>query len=108
MANGSFHDELLSVHKTQTVSLTHRDAPDSTVAADPFVQLIQIVFLHTVGRVGDNPMHSIFWHTAQPFQAISVHQQRPANPFTLVIEREPWQNGWFVLHVRQTLSALTT
>ena len=24
MANGSFHDELLSVHKTQTVSLTHR------------------------------------------------------------------------------------
>ena len=24
MANGSFHDELLSVHKTQTVSLTHQ------------------------------------------------------------------------------------
>ncbi len=24
MANGSFHDELLSVHETQTVSLTHR------------------------------------------------------------------------------------
>jgi len=24
MANGSFHDELLSVHETESVSLTHR------------------------------------------------------------------------------------
>ncbi len=43
MANGSFHDELLSVHKTQMVSLTHQ-----------MTQILKLLFIFcTFGQVAE-------------------------------------------------------
>jgi hypothetical protein len=49
-----------------------RDSPDAADAVRPLFDLIEVVLLHAVRRVGDDRVEAVFGQETQPLKAVCV------------------------------------
>jgi hypothetical protein len=50
--------------------------------------LIELIFLHAVRRIGDDPMQCIFGYSAHPFEAICVEDEGLPDVMMVIVKHE--------------------
>ena len=63
-----------------------RYPPNPTVARGSLVQLIEVVFFDSVGRISHDGVNRVFRNAAEPFETIRTDDQRLARSFAIVVE----------------------
>src|SRR5436309_100528 len=63
-----------------------RNPPDASRSGRPLLKLVEIVFLHTIGRISDDRMERVLGNPAQPFQAIRMDNQGSPDRREIVVE----------------------
>lgn len=63
-----------------------RYAPHAAVAVGPLFDLIEIVFLDAVRRVGDNRMDAFGGDAAHPFKTVGMEDMGVAYPVRFIVE----------------------
>src|SRR5271168_149261 len=63
-----------------------RNPPYPSTAVRTLFQLIELVFLHAIGRVRDYSVYGVLRDPAHPLKAIGVHHQRLAHLGVSVVE----------------------
>ena len=66
-----------------------RNPPDAARTGGPLLQLVEVVFLDPVRRIGNDAMNRVFEETTEPLQAVGVDDPGPSNGSGLVIECQP-------------------
>ena len=62
-----------------------RDTPYSAGSVCPLLQLVEVVLLDPIGRIGHDRMDSRLGNTAHPLKAVSVDHQRFLSSMRLIV-----------------------
>jgi hypothetical protein len=62
--------------------------PNAADAGGALLQLIQVVFLDPVGRIGHHGVNRVLRHAAEPLEAVGVQEQRLPEPLGCIVERQ--------------------
>jgi hypothetical protein len=73
--------------------------PNTAVPIRSFLNLIELVFLYSIGWIGDDSMDRTWRNSAQPFQAIGVKDRCLANFGVGVVERQFFRFGGCRAHL---------
>src|SRR5258707_15117363 len=68
-------------------SLSCRAGP-AAVPISPLLQLVEVVLLHAIRRIGHDGVKRVLGHPAQPLEAIGVNELRFADTGGFVVECE--------------------